>query len=54
MSQENTQISVQQLLAKIGQLIVQLDIAESTIAGLRSEIAAQEEKAQPEKKQPKE
>lgn len=31
------QVTFEQLLAKIGQLVVQLDIANSTIAALRAE-----------------
>jgi hypothetical protein len=48
------QITVQQLLAKIGQLVVQIDIADSTIAALRAEVKDLSEKVQPEKKQAKE
>jgi hypothetical protein len=44
------QVTVEQLLAKIGQLVVQLDIANGRIAALQAEVKDLSEKAQSEKK----
>ena len=48
------QITGEQLLAKIGQLVVQLDIANGRIAELQAQVKDLSEKVQPEKKQAKE
>ena len=45
------QITVEQLLAKTGQLVVQLDIANGRIAALQAEVRDLGEKAKPGDKQ---
>lgn len=44
---DNIQITVEQLLAKIGQLVVQLDIANGRIAALQAEVKDLREGANP-------
>lgn len=49
----NNEVSVQQLLAKIGQLAIQVDIAENVIASLNEEIAELKKQIEDSKEKPK-
>lgn len=52
MQSDRTQITVDQLLSKIGQLTIQIDVAESIIASLQKELDDIKEKSEKKDSEP--